>query len=344
MGRYLFENDRVHFWNADGQGVMPLDEFRASDMALDREAYILLAAEEGAVSFTRVREIKNIFGRGRIRTFVPYAQALRTFLTERRLMDFEHLYVVLDDLGGRLLLTVISSTQVLVTRVITHNEVDLVVDEIRRTQKNAAEHKGARPWRILSNNELLVKALPEDNAVFFETYLPAMQVLGRVKFPRCLMTPEEVAAGKRRERAIALAGAMAAALAVIAAGSGYYVHVRHRDHQTDRKLQELVRRRDEVSERLMHLAVMKYQDRLRGFPSIDLALGMDDLLKSLVSGMQAASVTFERRDDGRWRSSAVIFFVDGRVSPWAGLGLWSKAQAAPVLEQDHPGLRISTQE
>ncbi len=341
MGRYLFENDKVQFWNSQGQGIMSCEDFRVSEMALDRQAHILLATEEGAGAFVRIREVKDIFRRGKIRTFVPYADALRMFLLERKLMESNQICMVLDDVGDHFLLTVISTAQVLVTRVIAGADLDKVMEEMRRTRKNIVDRKEKITWRVLSNHQGLVKALEDAQAVFFETFLPAMQVLGRVKFPHMLMTPEEMAISKRRQRLIVLLGAAATGILVAMAGLGYYGQMCLRSRQMEAALKTLNLRQMQVQGRLKQLVMAGYQARLKGFPSAELAINTDDLFNSFLPGMQLESVTFERAQERYWQSTAMILLVDGQFVPWAGQGVWAKAQVSPFWGQGHPGMRVS---
>ncbi|MFH0754375.1 MAG: hypothetical protein V2A70_07405 [Candidatus Omnitrophota bacterium] len=344
MGRYLFENDRVHFWHTQGQGVMSWEEFCGSDMPKDRQAHILLAAEEGAGAFVRVREIKAVFAAGRIITLVPYAQALGVFLMERNYLDPGKIGMVLDDLGERFLLTVLSGTQVLAARIVPSLDLDKVTDEMRRTQKSIGDRKGDRSWCVLSNHEALVKFLQasgmEAEVNFFETFLPAMQVLGRVKFAQNMTTPEEVAGKKRREHWLAFIGSLTLGVLVAAAGFAYYAQQRALGHEMDARHQTLRQESIQAQEELKQFSVSRYQDRARRLPSMNLALNMDDLIRSLLTGMRIESVIFERDDAFQQHIAADIIFADGQFMPWDGFGIWQKVSTTPRLGPGYSGLRI----
>ena len=348
MSCYLFQNDSVYYLKGEGRGHVSFDEILASPRGTEKEVHILVAEADGPVFMERVRQIRQIFPRRAIRTCTPYALALRAFLQMRGLSPAGESCLVADDLGDRFLLTASNGYQAPVTRAILSHDPVRIVEEIRRTQKSVAEQSGAMMrgpvLRILSNNADVIESLDAErkiDAIFFPETFPAFDVLGKVKFPVQLMSPEELVRQKQGDLRRGLIAAGAAAVLLTGAGIMCFSFAQARAHALAGQLEGVLQEKNRLDREEHDLSVLTYRSRLKGFSKVAFMEVFDQFLKCLPYDGAVDRVLLARDQDMRWRFTGIVMFPRQEIFPFRVQGIFKEAQIEHVMVQAKPGLNVT---
>ena len=347
MSSYLFQNGSVYVFRDGPTECVSWDEFRASSMVQDRDAHILIAEADGPFFMDHVRQIRQAFSGGGIKTCVPYALALRAFLQMRGLVATGESCLVADDLGDKFLLTASNGRQMAVTRAILDTSPARIVEEIRRTQKSVMEKDSPLSrepvFRILSNNRDVIAALDPERkkeARFFETVFPAFEVLGKVKFPFQLMAPEELVMQKQGAIRRGLIVAWIVAVFLAGLGTACFMCAQARDNMMTSKMTALMRDKTGLTREVHGLAVATYQDRLKSLPRVIFMDVVDRFLTCLPPEGQIEHVSFERGMDRHWGFSALVSFPQQEIFPFVCDGIFKEAKVEHIFIQARPGIRV----
>jgi hypothetical protein len=350
MGCYLFQNGSVYVLMEGRTECVPRDEFVASFVAEDKNAHVLVAEADGPLLMEHVRQIRQIFPKGRIKTCAAYATALRAFLQTRGLVTAGESCLVADDLGDKFLLTASNGHQMAVTRAILSRDPAKVVDEIRRTQKSVMEKDGLLPqarrepiFRILSNNADVIDALDVERkkeAVFFGMVFPAFEVLGRIKFPVQLMSPEELVMQKQLAYRQELAAAWVIAVLAVGLGALCFSYAQAKEGRVVEKFARLVRDKAGLEHEEQELSVATYQDRLKALPGAVFFEVAAQFLACLPPDGRVEHVSFKREPDMRWRFTGMVSFPRQEVFPFACDGIFKEARVEHVFIQARPRMRV----
>jgi len=337
MGSYLFQNKSVYILMAGRTECMAWDDFMASPMVEDKNAHVLIAEADGPLLMEHVRQIRQAFSPRGIKTFVPYAAALRSFLQMRGLISIGESYLVADDLGDKFLLTATNARQIAVTRAILSQEPAKIVEEIRRTQKSEPI------LRIFSNSAQVIEALDPERkkeAKLFETVFPAFEVLGKVKFPVQLMPPEELVMQKQFALRRGLIAAWVTAVVMVAIGAVCLFYAQSKESRMDRKMSGLMRDKRELVREERALAVLTYQDRLKAWPGAPFFEVFAGFFNCIPPDVRIEHVSLERGLDTRWRFTGLVSFPRQEITAFACDDVLKEAKIEHVFIQTRPGLKI----
>ena len=273
-----------------------------------------------------------------IKTFVPYAAALRVFLEQRKLITPGESVIVVDACGEKLFLTAMCAASPALTRVIPLAEAARIMEEVRRTQRNVVEKDGkvrrSQAMRVLSNHPGLAEA------VFFEASFPVFEVLGQVRFPSQLMPPEDVARVKRRKLYQDLSMTGVISLVLAGAGLGFLVYARGQATMERSHIERLMAEKIEVTKELSRVGTLTYQDRLTSLPRSMFADIADTFMRYVLKGARVDTFLFERGVDMDWDFTGTIFFPRQEIFPFVQEGVFSAAQVQDIFVQGKPGQRI----
>ena len=307
-------------------------------MAQDRHAHVLVLESEGVTRFDLVRRSREVFERGCIKTLAPYADALRVFFRVHSLAQPDEDFMVADDLGDRILLTVFQGGRAAMTRMIPSLDPVMLVDEIRRTRKNVQE-KGSdateiRVLRTFSNHAGL------KDTIFFETRFPVFDVLGKVKFPP-LMSPEEAAETKKRVVRREFIRICLVGMLMGGVGTGVFVHAQHAAAAMDARLGRLSLVRSALDEEVQELGRLTYRSSISRLPSTNFAIAFDGFLNNVPLESDVISAVIERGAGLSWDFTGTILFPRQEICPFALSGGFAGAGVENIHLQGKPGLRIS---
>lgn len=337
MGCYLFQNGNVYFATRGKAGGMPWDEFLASDMTHDRQAHVLVLESEGDARFDLVRRCREIFSRGSIRTLVPYAEALRAFFRVNALAQPDEDFMVVDDLGDKVLLTVFRGGRTAIARMISVQDPSGIMEEIRRTNKNIQEKEQNTPGRpaarVFSNHAGL------EGTVFFATRFPAFDVLGKVKFQPILL-PEEVAASKKRVMRTAFVKMCTLAILLGGAGVGTYIYADHGARVADARVHRLSGERATLEEVLCDLGRSTYRSTVKQLPMASFAVVFERFLNNAPPEGEVVAVMFERGPAMTWGLTGTVIFPRQVIFPFPTNGVFHDAVIGDIYIQGKPGLNV----
>lgn len=348
MSSYLFQNGSVYIL-VDGQAVgVPREEFEPSSVIEDKNAHILIAEADGPLLMDHVRQIRRMFPARGIKTCVAYATALRSFLQTRGFVAPGESCLVADDLGDKFLLTASDGRQRAVTRAILSRDPVKIVEEIRRTQKSVMEKDGPLShepvFRILSNNAELIEALDPERrkeARFFETSFPVFEVLGKVKFPAQLVTPEELVMQKQEALRRGLVAASSTAVLIAALGAAFFWSARSKENAVSRRISALMQEKTGLEREQQELSVLTYQAKLKASPRAAFMEVFEQFLRSVPPDGHLERASFERKDDEHWSFTGLVSFPRQGLMPFLSYGIFKQAQVEHVFVHTKPGIRIS---
>lgn len=191
--------------------VAPEERAEQKDMVLAREfssqysgEFIIQDERIGTNQFQvvgakaeRVREIYRLFPGESVRAFVPYAMALRAYLTTQETIQGRPVAFV-DDLDGEILITFFEGLKFSQTRRFHEEQVERIFPEIKRSaiSFSKALKKENGPYVIMTNNPEWARKLsllePGLEILSVSSPYPAMEGLKTAQFPVKFELPEEV--------------------------------------------------------------------------------------------------------------------------------------------------------
>lgn len=338
MGCYLFQNGSVYARMEGAVTCLLWDEFVASPMVQDKNAHILIAEGDGPLFMEHVRRIRQAFPKSGIKTCVPYALALRTFLQTRGLVAMGENCLVADDLGDKFLLTASNGRQTAVTRAILSLSPAKIVEEIRRTQKSEPV------LRILSNNAQVIGSLDPERkkeAKFFETSFPAFEVLGKVRFSVALMSPEELVIHKKSALRRGLIAACGMSLLMAAAGAACFSCARVKENEMSRKVDGLMIDKAGLEREERELSMATYQEQLKALPKINFFEVLAPFTECFPTDGRTEHVLMDRGPDMRWRFTGLVSFPRHEILPFACNDILKEVRVEHVFIQTRPGVKVT---
>lgn len=201
------------------QAVAPEERTEQKDMVLAREfsaqfpgSYIIQDERIGTNQFQvvgvreeRIREIYRLLPHEKVGTLIPYAMALRAYLTSQDLPAGRPIAFV-DDLQGEILITFLDGLRFGTTRRFQDERLERILPEIKRSaisfSKTARKENG--PYIVVTNNPewgrklSLLEPLQEVRVV--ASLYPAFEGLQAAQYPVKFELPEEVVKRTRQKQ------------------------------------------------------------------------------------------------------------------------------------------------
>ena len=148
------------------------------------------------VKTEKVREVYKLLPGDKVVTFVPYAMALRSFLSTQH-QDSGDIVVFVDDLEGETLITFFDGQEFNPTRRFNESDIEKILPEIKRSATGfIKERREQRGYLILTNNlqwvDLIKRLEPGQKVQHVDSRCPAIEGLKTGRFSLKFELPEEI--------------------------------------------------------------------------------------------------------------------------------------------------------
>ncbi|MBF0594605.1 MAG: hypothetical protein HQL22_06530 [Candidatus Omnitrophica bacterium] len=319
------------------RGVLP-DGFMVREERLKGGNTLVLGARE-----EMLRVVYDVFKAGKIKACVPYGLAVRAFLLSRG-MDLEDvLYLVVDDAGERVFITVIDGAALVETRELDLQDAHRLVEEVRRSEKRCLERSPSRAGvKIVSNHQGFLEAVAQvrsaEDIIAIDGKLFVFDVMSKALFGIHFTSPQEDAVRERQARW--RQGLMKNVLPfVLCTGSVLFAVMMSQEAmnislRTKALAGDISRKETTLKERLLKTC----DDRVRKSRTMSWEESFINLVNSISGNWSMQSVVWETRIDRGEQLSAVV--IRDEAGAFEGKGILINAELSPEIVNGRPAIRI----
>ncbi len=279
----------------------------------------------------------------RVKTSVPFSLAARAFLLGQGART-DRINIMIDRLPGRTLITALGGMFILEERMLMLEEPERIVEEVRRTSKNAQEACASAPGVTLWTNSrplaaALLSVYSPENVIETADKMSADVILSGVRFGMHFSSEKELAraalAGRLRGEAGRLA-LLAGFLIILFTGGGILAdQCRVREARVCALREELRQEKEALGRAVRE----RYQGYVRAQGRCDHARILAELLADMPSGWKVRRFSSE---GGAGKAARVKAVISGeRLYVFRGRGVWSVAAVTEGTWQGKPMRELS---
>lgn len=324
----------------------PQNEYILQDERIDDNIFQVIG-----IKTDKAREVYSLIPSNKVRVFIPYAIAIRNLLIKRN-FELSKGVVFIDDLGDEKLVTVFSGKRFSVTRVLTTNDVDNILSEVKRSQigfsKKIEEFENYKSDKLtlLTNSQNIASySLRNEQSINIE-YLnekyPAIEGLKNIEVTDSLvkfLLPEEIKGKKRKQELKKKALFLFISSVIIAFGISFALFNEIKLSFLQSKYTRLNQLNRILEEKLAELDIKTYRDNLKQQGFINYATSYFKILNILPSSYEI--YFFRYYQTNHWNLEALIFSKDGEpFEEIPKLDILSEAVIGDYFIKDRPGKRI----
>lgn len=338
--------------------IYRVDEIVAAKFAIDQvvqaEKVENMKYQGMAATKALVAEIYGFFKKGAVKSFLPYPIALRAFIKNKGYSDNAGVFIVIDDLQDRLILTIFWGNSVVETREIPKKETGKIAEEVVRSQKNfIANHAKilTNPSFVcLSNNEDLCNAMSaipgqkKESILYFKELYPAFLALESSVFNVHFHLAEEVLKQKRLREFKRNLVSCCVAGGLVMVSIIYILVAAYQERVAANKNVELNASYSALVEKIKSRNTLVYKDVLAKREKIDLFTLYEDFIQNVPPGYSVGSfsLTLNSIDNlsGAWTFDAYILSNGGVESQFGSQGLFKDRRIQNVFGKDLPAQEV----
>lgn len=325
----------VEYRVASGGASMPLTAGLFPNGFMERQEKM----PSGGVLAMGVREalldvLYGVFSPSQVEVCVPYGLGVRAMLLSRGVALQGAFFMVLDDAGERVFLTVLDGMAVLETREMPYKDTRRLQEEVQRSARHWQERiKASGGCKLATNHsgfiELLEQEEPERDCLQLEGVLPVLDIGARARFGVRFSSISEENSRQSRVRLwqtawpyIIPAGV---SMGVLAGCLGLTAQAQQAGLMLKVKQEEL--KKTEIRQR--QTAAGTYQDRLRFGQPVSLVTVLEDLRVSMPEGWLVRKWEWENDLDRPARLS--IALMAGEEGEFKGAGVLQRTRSTREL-------------
>ena len=321
-------------------------EYVLQDEKIDRNIFQVIG-----IKSEKVKEVYSLIFSEKIVSFVPYALAVRNFLSRQRISVNKYV-VFLDDLGNEKLITVFEGFKFSRTRTIFSNTAEQILSEIKRSainfEKKLADQKdkNAEGYIILTNNKTLgneIREIEKDLIIeYLDSICPAFEGLKIGGFDLKYILPEEIVKKRRGEELKKRTRCLSIAALILILGALFYFYNQISFALAKNSFKQEQIRKFHLQEDLNKLDPVVYQYVLNQQKRINYSLVYQDISNSLPISYKTSSFSFYHKDNN-WSFEEYLYTPDDELyDNILAVGALKGAQIKDFLVNNRPGkyLRI----
>jgi hypothetical protein len=324
----------------------PQNEYILQDEKIDDNVFQVIG-----IKTEKIREIYSLVPSSRVMVFIPYAVALRNFLVNKRI-ELAKGIVFIDDLEDEKLITVFSGLKFSVTRVLTTNDVENILPEIKRSQigfsKKIEEFDNYKSDKltVLTNSRSIANHFSKNeqniNIERIDVKYPAIEGLKAIENPENLvkfLLPEEIKGKKRRRELKEKAVTLIVSLLILGAGSGFALFNKIKLTLGKVEYARLSQQNQILAGKLADLDIRTYREDLKQQKFINYGVPYLKILNVLPLSYEIYSFRYYQTD--HWNLEAYIFSKDGEpFDEIPRLDILKNAVINDYFIKDKPGKRM----
>ncbi|MBF0618734.1 MAG: hypothetical protein HQL19_01045 [Candidatus Omnitrophica bacterium] len=299
---------------------------------------VLMGAREEALQWAY-----ELFPKGSIRICVPYGMAVRSSLLSQGVALESAAYIVVNDAGERVFMTVLDGMGIIETRELVFQDGERLAEEVRRSEKRLLERTKHRSLvKILSDHQAFLSESVQQGrtADIFRSgdSDPLLDVLQKAKFGVHFSSPLEEVARKRRETRQRLAVQYSLPALILIGVLCFVMAMSMMASEVMKRTEGLSAEERRLHEAINDLTARTYQQRVRFGHPISWEGSFSDLLSSLPNGWKIHDVVWSGTMDGEGVISALV--VKGEDGVLDGRGILKEATVTNELYAGFPAVRI----
>jgi hypothetical protein len=286
----------------------PQNEYILQDERIHDNIFQVIGIKTG-----KIREIYSLIPSDKVMVFIPYAIAIRNFLINKGI-ELAMGIVFIDDLGDEKLITVFSGLKFSVTRILTTNDIENILPEIKRSQIGFSkkieefDHWKRDDWVVLTNSQAIANHI---NIECINVECPAIEglkAIGKSENLVKFLLPQEIKDKKRKQELKEKAISIAVALLILGCGSGFALFNKIKLTLVSNEYTRLNQQNQILEDKLTDLDIKTYREDLKRQKFINYATYYLKILNILPLSYEIHSFRYYQK--GHWKFEAYLISKD----------------------------------
>lgn len=298
-----------------------------------------------------IKKIYDIFKNSRVDAVIPYAVALRGYLTREGVDVNNKCIVFLDYMGDQILLTLFDGLRFVSPRKISTSPVRMI-SEIKRSEqqfnmKFRKENERELGFFVLSNNKDLLEEIKtrghhtKDEVGFVDGDYPAIEGMSSAKFDACFLLPEQVLKQKRLKEFKKNLVSIVLSASLIAIGVIFISVGATFNSSAKLSYKRVGAGKEIVLEKLKTLNAKKYRAVLLKETKVDFSLVYSSFLSNMPRGYSVDKLSL-RKEASSWIFEALIYLDEKseEIISFYKEDLFENCIVEDIVVNKRPGQRV----